>query len=144
MGYQIIGTRCAALLLDCFLIGSFYLLSGLVATNFSLDTEFGFDLQKFIFLLKLLFLLSFVVIFLYFIVMEALFGWTLGKLALGLEVVREDGSPCGLIPSLIRNIFRLVDWLPVCYVLGAFFMWTSPLKQRLGDRLAHTIVRTVD
>ena len=75
----------------------------------------------------------------YFIVMEATQGATLGKMALGLRVVKTDGSPITWTDSLIRNILRIIDGLFV-YLVGAIFIWTSPLKQRLGDRAAHTVV----
>jgi uncharacterized RDD family membrane protein YckC len=75
----------------------------------------------------------------YFIVMEATQGATLGKMALGLRVVKTDGSPITWTDSLIRNLLRIIDGLFV-YLVGAIFIWTSPLKQRLGDRAAKTIV----
>src|SRR6266699_3284276 len=75
----------------------------------------------------------------YFIVMEATQGATLGKMALGLRVVKTDGSPITWTDSLIRNLLRIIDGLFV-YLVGAIFIWTSPLKQRLGDRAAHTVV----
>jgi len=76
---------------------------------------------------------------LYFIVLEATQGATLGKMALGLRVVKTDGSPISWTDSLIRNLLRIVDGLFV-YLVGAIFIWTSPLKQRLGDRAANTVV----
>ena len=75
----------------------------------------------------------------YFIVLEATQGATLGKMALGLRVTRTDGSPISLGESIIRNLLRIIDGLLV-YLVGAIFVWTSPLKQRLGDRVAHTVV----
>src|SRR2546429_4768024 len=75
----------------------------------------------------------------YFIVMEATQGATLGKMALGLRVVKTDGSPITWTDTLIRNLLRIIDGLFV-YLVGAIFVWTSPLKQRLGDRAAHTVV----
>jgi len=75
----------------------------------------------------------------YFIVLEATQGATLGKMALGLRVVKTDGSPITWTDSLIRNLLRIIDGL-FFYLVGAIFVWTSPLKQRLGDRAAHTVV----
>ncbi len=75
----------------------------------------------------------------YFIVLEATQGATLGKMALGLRVVKTDGSPITWTESIIRNLLRIIDGLFV-YLVGAIFVWTSPLKQRLGDRAAHTVV----
>lgn len=78
--------------------------------------------------------------FLYFIVLEATLGATLGKLLLGIRVVKEDGSPIGWGASIVRNLLRIIDALPTAYILGAILVWTSPRKQRLGDRVAHTVV----
>ncbi len=75
----------------------------------------------------------------YLIVMEATQGATLGKMALGLRVVKTDGSPISWSESLIRNLLRIVDGL-FGYLVGAILIWNSPLKQRLGDRVAHTVV----
>jgi len=75
----------------------------------------------------------------YSIVMEAWFRATLGKLVLGLRVAMADGSPLTLKPVLIRNILRLVDGF-LFYLVGAVLAWTSPLRQRLGDRVAGTVV----
>ena len=75
----------------------------------------------------------------YFIVMEATQGATVGKMALGLRVVKTDGSPISWSESVIRNLLRIIDGLFV-YLVGAILIWTSPLKQRLGDRVANTVV----
>ena len=75
----------------------------------------------------------------YFIVMEATRGATVGKMAMGLRVVRMDGTPISWSESIIRNLLRIVDGL-FGYLVGAIFIWTSPLKQRLGDKVAHTVV----
>ncbi len=75
----------------------------------------------------------------YYIVMEATQGATLGKMALGLRVVKTDGSPISWTESIIRNLLRIIDGL-FFYLVGAIFIWTSPLKQRLGDRAANTVV----
>lgn len=76
---------------------------------------------------------------LYYIVMEATQGATLGKMALGLRVVKVDGSPISWQESLIRNVLRIVDGL-FFYLVGAILVWNSPLRQRLGDRAAGTVV----
>jgi uncharacterized RDD family membrane protein YckC len=75
----------------------------------------------------------------YFTCMEAVKGATIGKMALGLCVVRRDGSPIGWSEALIRNLLRLVDML-LLYLVGAMFIWNSPYAQRLGDRIAQTVV----
>ena len=77
--------------------------------------------------------------FAYYIVMEAIWGATLGKMALGLRVVKMDGSPIGWKESVIRNLLRIVDGL-FDYLVAAILIWSSPLRQRLGDRAAGTVV----
>ncbi len=75
----------------------------------------------------------------YYVSCETLLGGTLGKLALGLRVVDEDGDPISWAAALIRNLLRLVDGL-FFYLIGAIAVWSSPERQRLGDRAAHTYV----
>ncbi len=86
--------------------------------------------------------LPYIIFLIYYIVLEATMGATLGKLALGLRVVKADGSPISWGESIIRNLLRFIDVIPgfIPYLLGAILIWTSPTKQRLGDRLAKTVV----
>ena len=78
----------------------------------------------------------------YFIIMEALQGATIGKMVLGIRVVRLDGSPISWSQSISRNLLRLIDQIPygIPYLLGAILIWTSSTRQRLGDRFADTVV----
>jgi uncharacterized RDD family membrane protein YckC len=71
--------------------------------------------------------------------MEAWRGQTLGKMVVGIKVVREDGSPVGIWQALVRSVLRVVDGLFVG-VVGALLIATSRKQQRLGDRVARTIV----
>lgn len=75
----------------------------------------------------------------YFIMMEGLTGTTLGKRLLKLRVVRFDGSPITMRDSVVRNIFRILDGL-FLYLIAAVAVWTSDRNQRLGDRVAGTLV----
>ena len=84
-------------------------------------------------------LLLVILIFGYYIVMEAMWGATLGKMALGLRILKVDGSPIGWKESIIRNLLRIVDGL-FGYLVAAILIWSSPLRQRLGDRAASTVV----
>ena len=85
-------------------------------------------------------ILGLILYFGYFIVMEATLGSTLGKMLLRLRVVKTDGSPISWSESVIRNLLRIIDALPTAYLIGAILVWTSPLRQRLGDRAAKTVV----
>jgi uncharacterized RDD family membrane protein YckC len=75
----------------------------------------------------------------YYVVCEGLFGRTFGKRILCLRVVAQDGSPIYLGAAFVRNLLRLVDGL-FFYLVAAVSVWTSPTRQRLGDRAAHTCV----
>lgn len=77
--------------------------------------------------------------FVYYIVLEAQFGQTLGKKAVGIKVVTESGGPIDYQASIVRNVLRIVDGL-FFYLIGAIFVWRSADAQRLGDRVANTVV----
>jgi uncharacterized RDD family membrane protein YckC len=84
-------------------------------------------------------LISFAIGFGYFIVMEATKGATLGKIAMGLKVVKQDGSAMDWQASIVRNLLRIIDGF-LFYLVGAIVVWVSKSKQRLGDMAAHTLV----
>lgn len=76
----------------------------------------------------------------YFVILEGMFGKTIGKALLGIKVVSEDGSPAGISSALVRNILRIIDVLPFLYILGIIFMIRSDKEQRLGDKVSGTVV----
>jgi uncharacterized RDD family membrane protein YckC len=84
--------------------------------------------------------LYFLVIFAYYVLLEWKLGGTLGKLVTGMRVRKATGEPIDLKASLIRNVMRIVDFLPFFYLVGAISIWNSETKQRVGDRLAKTVV----
>ena len=67
-------------------------------------------------------------------------GRTVGKVAAGIRVVGGLGEPVGFLASAIRNILRIVDFLPLLYVGGVICMIATPRDQRLGDLAGGTIV----
>ena len=76
--------------------------------------------------------------FLYFAILEATSaGRTPGKRAMGLRVVRVDGSAPGLSEALIRNIARIADYF---LALGLFVAFFNERSRRIGDLLAGTMV----
>ncbi len=77
----------------------------------------------------------------YFIFFElAMRGQTPGKRAMKIRVLRDDGTPATAGEILLRNVLRMVDFLPAGYAVGAIVMFCSPLAKRLGDIAAGTIV----
>lgn len=86
------------------------------------------------------FVLPFVVFVAYFLLLEGLWdGYTVGKKVLGIKVVKEDGSECDYGASVIRNLLEMVDGL-FSYIVGLALILTSDMNQRLGDRVAGTVV----
>jgi len=79
-----------------------------------------------------------------YVVFEGARSATPGKLALGLRVVKYDGSPCGWMAALKRSILRPVDALPIVvpYLVAAVAAGLSARRQRLGDAFAGTLVVT--
>jgi membrane protease YdiL (CAAX protease family)/uncharacterized RDD family membrane protein YckC len=72
----------------------------------------------------------------YFWFAEWKWGKTIGKAVVGIRVTSEEGGRPGFGPTTIRNVLRLVDVL----VIGPVLIADTPRRQRLGDRLAHTVV----
>ncbi|MDP9386386.1 MAG: RDD family protein [Actinomycetota bacterium] len=67
-------------------------------------------------------------------------GRTPGKRWTGLRVVRADGSPVGFVTSAVRNLLRLVDFLPGVYGVAIVAVLVSSRNQRVGDMAANTLV----
>ena len=89
-----------------------------------------------------IFLLSmFLLEWLYPVLFEVCWGGaTPGKRLIGLAVVRDDGVPVGWAPSMVRNLLRVADFLPIPYGFGVLSMLTHPEFRRLGDIAAGTVV----
>lgn len=79
---------------------------------------------------------------LYYFVLEAATGQTLGKGLLGLQVVRRDGGRPSPWAVARRTLLRLIDWLPVLYLVGFITMLATGRhrRQRLGDLAAETAI----
>lgn len=80
------------------------------------------------------------VMLLYFVALEGMAGITLGKWAVGLQVVRVGGNKPGLTRGFLRNVLRVVDGLPAFSILGVVLILTSKERARFGDRVAGTRV----
>ncbi|ELZ91727.1 RDD domain-containing protein [Haloferax mucosum ATCC BAA-1512] len=86
------------------------------------------------------FLVAFVTFVGYFFLLEGLWdGQTVGKRLFGIKVVKEDGSACDIGSSLMRNLLRIIDGF-FYYLIGFISMAISDKRQRVGDRLAGTVV----
>lgn len=86
-------------------------------------------------------LISFVFFWGYYIFFEILWnGQTPGKRRIGLRVIRADGTPVGASEVVIRNLVRIIDFLPTAYGIGVVTMFINPSSRRVGDLAAGTVV----
>ena len=67
-------------------------------------------------------------------------GQTPGKRAFKLLVVHEDGTPVSWRASILRNLLRFADMLPLFYGFGLISAFFTERSQRLGDLVAGTLV----
>lgn len=89
----------------------------------------------------LLALSTFLILFVYDVAFEVLAGGrTPGKRWTGLRVVLATGQPIGFVSSVIRNLLRIVDFLPSAYLVGIAAILVTARNQRLGDLAAGTVV----
>jgi len=66
---------------------------------------------------------------------------TPGKVVMNVWVQPVTGERVGLRAAALRNALRLVDLQPcLAYSVGAVAALRSPLRQRVGDRVARTWV----
>ncbi len=86
-------------------------------------------------------LVTFFITWCYFVLLEWLWqGQTVGKRMYGLRVIGEDGSPATFTAVLVRNLARIIDFLPGFYAVGLLTVIVTPRSQRLGDLAAGTYV----
>ncbi len=85
-------------------------------------------------------ILLFLVEWFYPVIFEVVRGATPGKKAMGLLVVHDNGTPVGWSASLIRNLLRGIDFLPLFYCFGLISVLLNSRFKRLGDLAAGTLV----
>jgi uncharacterized RDD family membrane protein YckC len=137
--YNVTGSRIVAALVDVVVLAVVLLAMAAAFGDLGGKSEdgtssFSVSLSGAPFLLFLLVSLA------YFVLLEMVAGATLGKMVLGLRVVEADGNPCDFGSAIVRNLVRIVDWLPILYVVGLISIAVSKKHQRLGDMAAGTVV----
>lgn len=79
--------------------------------------------------------------FLYHFVLEiAMHGRTPGKRMAGIRIVAREGGAPGVGALLTRNVFRLVDSLPLLYGVGLVATLATRDHVRVGDMAAGTLL----
>jgi uncharacterized RDD family membrane protein YckC len=83
----------------------------------------------------------------YPVLMETLtHGRTMGKLVMGLRVVRDDGGPIAFRHALSRGLVgAAIEWpgvvgAPLTWLVTIWAMIANPQSKRIGDHVAGTIV----
>ena len=85
-------------------------------------------------------LLYLVVVFAYYTLLEGYLGQTLGKMLLGIKVVREDnGGVPGLGAAALRTLLRIIDGI-LFYAVAYVSVLATQKNRRLGDMAANTLV----
>jgi uncharacterized RDD family membrane protein YckC len=137
-----IGSRFLAAFIDhlfqILLILALWLVLGFVSQAMSMSRVLGGGASLWV--QAALLMVTFVVLFGYFTAFElAWAGRTPGKRVAGLRVVRDNGYPIDAYSSLVRNLIRVVDFIPA-YGIGLVSIFVSREYKRLGDFAAGTIV----
>lgn len=76
----------------------------------------------------------------YYFVSEWRYGQTVGKRLMKLRVLTLDGDRPTGSAIFLRTAGRVIDVLPVFYLLGLLVLGASSRRQRVGDHLAGTTV----
>ncbi|MSP12557.1 MAG: RDD family protein [Chloroflexi bacterium] len=153
-GYEVagIGSRFIGTLIDSILIGMALLLLNVllvvllavIGDLMKLDSSSLFDSGvSWVggLIIALYTLLNFGVFWGYYMLFELLWnGQTPGKRWARIRVVRVDGNPAGVIEIVVRNLVRIVDFLPSGYGIGLVTMFFNRQARRLGDFAAGTLV----
>ncbi|MDQ6722236.1 MAG: RDD family protein [Candidatus Dormibacteraeota bacterium] len=135
--YQVagLGTRAIAQLLDLLI------LTGILIAMFFVAFAAGRMTSSDTVANLIIIIGSFIVIFGYFWISEALWsGQTVGKKAFRLRAVGDRGEPLTFLQAGIRNVVRIVDFLPYGYGVGLVVLFANGKGKRLGDLAAGTIV----
>ena len=126
-------SRLLALIVDVLVVNAaLSLLAGGVKLVGEFSVDFGFGLFA---------LLTFLLPILYTMVLESLWrGQTIGKRLLNLKVIDQDGLRLQVSQVVVRNLLRVVDSLPIFYLVGGVSTLVTRRAQRLGDLAANTVV----
>jgi uncharacterized RDD family membrane protein YckC len=137
-----VGSRAGAQMIDLVLIGSFYLLlAAILGEGITGLTRSNITSEASSYLIAVFIGIVFLVSNLYYIALEYFMGGkTVGKKIVGIRVIQDNGQSLTLLSAILRNLFRLVDSLPLLYGLGAVVCFFHPRDKRVGDLIAGTVV----
>jgi len=124
--------RGIASFLDLLIMGVYFLIMSVVLTPFGYGGMNALIVMFYILMLPILF---------YSLLFEYLLkGQTIGKLAMGIRVVKLNGENATLGDCTMRWAFRVIDFWFSAGAIAAIFIATTEKGQRLGDILAQTAI----
>lgn len=136
------GARAVAFMLDWLIRGGLalvYLLAASLLILGDIGLDAGPDDEVLWYLAGVL--PATLIYFLYHLVLESLLeGRTPGKRMAGLRILTHEGLTPTVGAMMTRNVIRILDSLPVFYVVGLLFLMFGKRHQRLGDLAAGTVV----
>jgi uncharacterized RDD family membrane protein YckC len=135
------GSRAAAYFLDLLIMSviSQLVVNLLVLAFATLFSALGLDSRLWISAIVGLF--AFALYNGYFILLEWLLnGQTPGKRLLHIRVIKQGGYALRFFDTLLRNLLRVIDFLPLFYGVGLTSLLFTRDSQRLGDLVAGTLV----
>jgi uncharacterized RDD family membrane protein YckC len=137
-----LGSRAAAFIIDqiillivniLIIIGLLFMINGTFMDFFSANMPS--------YLVGAAIILIFIIRWGYFFAFEYFSGGsTLGKKMVGIRVIQENGHSITFLSSLIRNLLRIIDSLPMNYLVGMLMIFFHTKHKRLGDLVAGTVV----
>lgn len=136
-----LGSRAAAIIIDLLIITIVNILLGVIA-YFTMNS-----LEELILTMDVAMPIAIVVVIIfifywgYFLIFEYFNGGkTIGKKIVGIRVIQDNGHSITLLSSIIRNLMRIIDMLPIGYFIGIVMIFFHSKHQRFGDIVAGTIV----
>jgi uncharacterized RDD family membrane protein YckC len=137
-----LGDRTLAVLLDLLVLVAIFWAAGMgLAPRLGGLTSEGFNLEGWP--AVVIIAISAVVFLAYHVCLEWWFGATLGKFVAGARITGVDGGRLDFRRSLIRNLLRVIDAVPI-YLVAAILVLVTKKRQRLGDIVARTVVTRRD
>jgi uncharacterized RDD family membrane protein YckC len=132
---HVTGRRILATIVDVVIFSIFYSLLAMLLGSTSVEGgSIAFSLGA---LGSLIYIVG---IFAYYLFMEGYLGQTVGKMLLGIKVVREDnGGVPGLGAAALRTVLRIIDGI-LFYAVAFVSVLATQKNRRLGDMVANTLV----
>ncbi|MHC0037596.1 RDD family protein [Pseudoneobacillus sp. C159] len=135
-----IGSRATAQVIDWFILGLINFTIFFIAIK--LQDSFIGDITYFSeYMWAIIIVVFFVLTWGYFAFLEFFnAGRTIGKWLMGIRVIQDNGQSITFLSAFLRNVLRIVDFLPGMYLLGMIMIFVHPKHKRIGDLVGGTIV----